>query len=110
VTIASTLAVNARADGFRARLQMVFATPMVEIDGATHTLRWLTTHRFVIAPGKHTVRMFFRRHQSTGGHATTFFTCGPAETVHLVATLSGTRFVNEVSHTRTRPLDPPLAV
>jgi len=29
VTIASTLAVNARADGFRARLQMVFATPMV---------------------------------------------------------------------------------
>jgi len=108
VTIAATLAVNARAEGMRARLQMVFATPMVEIDGAIHSLRWLTTHRFVIAPGRHTVRMFFKRHQSTGGHATSVFTCGPTETVHLVATLTGTRFVNEVSHSRPRPLDAPV--
>lgn len=94
----------------RARLQMVFASPVVEIDGATHPLRWLTTHRFVIAPGQHTVRTYFKRRTSTAGYATSVFTCGPNETVHLLATLTGTRFVNEISHSRPRPLDGPLVV
>lgn len=110
MTVASTLAVNARADGFLARLQVVFATPVVEVDGVAHPIAWLTTHRFVLVPGQHVIRMYFRRHDSSGGHATTTLTTGPAETVHLAATLTGKRFVLEVTHSRPRPLDGPQAV
>ncbi len=93
-----------------ARLQMVFATPVVEVDGVAHPIAWLTTHRFVLAPGQHVVRMYFKRHQSTGGHSTTTLTTGPAETVHVAATLTGTRFSLDVAHARTHPLDGPQAV
>ncbi|NCD16528.1 MAG: hypothetical protein EOL91_04295 [Actinobacteria bacterium] len=110
MTVASTLAVSARADGFLARLQVVFATPVVEIDGVAHPIAWLTTHRFVVAPGQHVVRMYFRRHDSTGGHCTTTLTTGPGESVHLDATLTGKRFVIGTSRARTHPLDGPQAV
>ena len=89
---------------------MVFATPVVEIDGVAHPIAWLTTHRFVVAPGQHVVRMYFRRHDSTGGHCTTTLTTGPGESVHLDATLTGKRFVIGTSRARTHPLDGPQAV
>ena len=89
---------------------MVFASPIVEIDGVVHPVTWLNTHRFVIAPGQHTVRTYFKRRTSTAGYATSVFTAGPNETVHLSATLMGTAFVNEVAHARPRPLDGMQAV
>ena len=100
VTVASTVTVNARADGVRARLQVVFATPVVEIDGVAHPIAWLTTHRFVVVPGQHVVRMYFKRYQSTGGHATTTVTTGPGGEVQVVGTLTGRRFVLEVAPPR----------
>lgn len=110
MTVASTLAVNARPDGFLARLNVVFSTPIVEIDGVAHPIAWLTTHRFVVVPGQHVVRFYFRRHESMNGHATTTFTVGPAETVHVTAILAGKRFELHLTRTSPHPLDGPQAV
>lgn len=100
MTVAATLAVSARAEGFIPRLNVMFATPVVEIDGEAHPIPWLHTHRFVLAPGQHVVRLWFRRHQSTAGHTSVPVSIGPGETVELVATLGRGGFSTDVGRAR----------
>lgn len=107
MTVAATLSVSARAEGFLARLRVVLASPVVEIDGVTHVISWWGTHSFVVAPGQHTVRVWYKRHDSTAGHAALRVVLGPGETLRLVATLGRGGFSTDV--TRVRPGQGPAA-
>ncbi len=70
-------------------MKVLWARPVVDVSGVKHAFRWLTTHRFVMQPGRQTITVYFERKDSMGGHATTQLDVGPGETVFVIATLRG---------------------
>ncbi|MDO5494960.1 MAG: hypothetical protein Q4G64_04540 [bacterium] len=105
MTVAASLSITARAAGLIQRTKVLFAKPVVEINGIVHEFTWLTTHRFVMRPGPQQVTVYFKRRESTGGRTTTSIEVAPGETIHLVATLQGKErgFVLQMRRDRLDP-------
>ncbi|RPF26505.1 hypothetical protein [Georgenia muralis] len=87
MTVAATLTVQARTEGFIARLRRALATPVLSVDGVETDLSWLGERRLVVAPGTHEVGVHYRNRRSTHGRATTSLTVAPGGEVALDAVL-----------------------
>ncbi|WP_341359431.1 hypothetical protein V5H98_17180 [Georgenia sp. M64] len=87
MTVAATLTVRARIEGFLARLRRAFATPVLSVDGVETDLSWLGERRLVLTPGVHEVGVHYRNRRSTHGRATTSLTVAPGGEAALDAVL-----------------------
>lgn len=90
--IPASLAISARAPG-ASKLRAFGTQPVVEVNGMRHEFSWQTIHRFVMQPGLQRINVFYERRNARSGEVSLELEAKSGESVRLIATLVGPRFV-----------------